>query len=618
MGINSHPSRNLSNVIEDLKTNPRWIAQLQEDAERFLCQQDYVPALTESGLMIESGFFAEIFRKFEYKFLPKAMDDHDFLAFLGRLFDAIGNADWIEKVNEDVLAEFLTLLLPSGEKLLNDVGPQLFQALEILSLRLAYFGVEPEIYARLKERPDLQHAFLDVQHDLQKMLDGKGQENIPAVYAHLDLCREAVRFIRSKRDREGISLGLTYRMMRIQELATRMTQILAVMNSILGTWNARPLAELLKAIMINETKRFELRAFIGRHVELLAYQITEHTGRTGEHYITTTRSEYKQMFQSASIGGAIVALITISKAMISLLPLAPALMALSYSLLYAAGFVTIHTFGGTLASKQPAMTASRIAAALDQAKSSEQALFNLTEMIVRTVRSQLIALLGNYLIAFPVAFLICLPFATFHLPLVPHAKAEHLLHDLHPWKSLSLWYAAIAGVCLFTSGIIAGGADNWFVFNRVGKRLQNSKILKGLVKPYNLKKAIEFIGRNIGFWCGNISLGFLLGSMGTIGFMFGLPIDIRHVTFSSGQLGVALANMNVQVPWSEILLTAVTIFCIGLTNLAVSFSLTLYITMRSRKIRFSQTSELIRLCIARFRHRPFDFVFPPPDPVEVK
>lgn len=618
LGINANPTRNLLATVDDLKNNEKWLHQFQTSALDFLCRQDFVPALTESGLMIESGIFAEIFRKIEYKFLPKAMDDQDFLAFLGRLFDSVGGSEWIERVKEDSIGDFISLLVPDGEKLLNEVGPQLFQSLEILSLRLAYFGVETQVWSRLKERPDLQHAFLNVQHDLQKMLEGNGYDRIPSARQNLALCQEAVRFIRSKRSKEGISLGLTFRLMRIQELSTRMLQILAVLDAIVGEWNPKPLAHLLKAVIVNETKRFELRGFIGRHISLLAYQITEHTGRAGEHYITSTRSEWRQMFISASIGGAIVAVLTIAKSVLSLLPLAVGPQAVAYGTLYAAGFVTILSMGGTLASKQPAMTASRIAAALDEAKTSEQAMFNLCEMIVRTIRSQLIALLGNYLVAFPVALAICAPFVTFHLPLIPHVKAEHLLHDLHPWKSLSLWYAAVAGVCLFISGLVAGMTDNWFVFNRVGKRLENSKLLKNRVAPHNLTRAINYIENSIGFWSGNITLGFLLGGMGAVGVLTGLPLDIRHVTFSSGQLGVAFAHMPFEIPWQEFAITAAGIFCIGLVNLAVSFSLTLYLTMKSRQIRFSQTRELIRLCIARFRHRPFDFIFPPADPVVIE
>lgn len=609
MGVNSQPSRNLSVVLEDLRANPKWLALIREHATDFLIELNYVSALTESGLMSGDGFFAELFTKIEYKFLPKEIDDSDFLAFLNRLFTSVGVSEWIEKVDDELIGQFLAMILPDGEKFLNSVAPQLFEALEILTLRLAYHGFEDDVTSRLRDRPDLQGAFLSAQRNLQKLLEGKGQQSIVSMRHDLERCLEACKFIRSHREKYGISLGLTFRLMRIQENAQRIISILDILETVLGEWKFGPTVKLLKTIFINETGRFDLRSYISQHISMLAYQITEHTGRTGEHYITSSRSEYKAMAQSAAIGGSVVAILTIIKALIPKQLFAPGPLALIYGSVYASGFVIIHTIGGTLASKQPAMTASRIAAALDEAKSSDQAMFNLCEMIVRTIRSQLIALLGNYCVAMPVAFLLASPLTGYGF--IKHEAAEHLLGDIHPWKSGSLIYAAIAGVCLFTAGILAGAADNWFVFNRVGVRLRKSSFMKSLFSKYSADKVVARVERSIGFWVGNISLGFMLGSMGSLGKIMGLPLDIRHVTFASGQMGIALSSLAHEVTVADALIIAAGVFCIGLVNLGVSFSLTLYVTMKSRRIRFSQTRELFKLLVARFRHRPLDFFFPP-------
>ena len=63
MGVNGNPTRNLALVIEELKANPKWLEQIQKHALEFLSQQNYVTALTESGLMVGSGFITEILRK---------------------------------------------------------------------------------------------------------------------------------------------------------------------------------------------------------------------------------------------------------------------------------------------------------------------------------------------------------------------------------------------------------------------------------------------------------------------------------------------------------------------------------------------------------------------------
>jgi site-specific recombinase len=52
----------------------------------------------------------------------------------------------------------------------------------------------------------------------------------------------------------------------------------------------------------------------------------------------------------------------------------------------------------------------------------------------------------------------------------------------------------------------------------------------------------------------------------------------------------------------------------GLCNLGVSFSMSLFVAVKSRKIKFSQTPELLRLLGRRLRQRPLEFLFPLRDP----
>ncbi|NJL24833.1 MAG: site-specific recombinase [Calothrix sp. SM1_5_4] len=365
-----------------------------------------------------------------------------------------------------------------------------------------------------------------------------------------------------------------------------------------------------------EIRRFKLMRFLTSNVELLAYQITEHTGKAGEHYITRTRKEWAWMFKSAVLGGVLVAVIATIKMVAAKLHLPPGPEALTYGLIYGVGFVVLHTMGATLATKQPAMTASKLAASLDEAKTSHSAMDNLAEMIVRTVRSQMAALLGNFIFAFPAAILLSLPFFYFGIPIMGPEKAKLALDSLHGLRSLSFFYAALAGVCLFISGLLAGFADNWFVFNHVGSRLGQSNVLRRFVGSQNLERAVQTIDHNLGFWVGNMSLGLMLGSMAALGTITGLPLDVRHITFSSAQFGAALMDLKFQVPLSLAIGVGVSVFMMGLINLTVSFSLTLFVVVKSRRIRFSQTPLLLKLLLLRLRSRPLEFVFPAKDPAQ--
>jgi site-specific recombinase len=56
------------------------------------------------------------------------------------------------------------------------------------------------------------------------------------------------------------------------------------------------------------------------------------------------------------------------------------------------------------------------------------------------------------------------------------------------------------------------------------------------------------------------------------------------------------------------------VIVIGLTNFMVSFGMTLLITLKSRKITFFQTRQLMLLIAQHFISRPHDFFFPRKQP----
>ena len=152
------------------------------------------------------------------------------------------------------------------------------------------------------------------------------------------------------------------------------------------------------------------------------------------------------------------------------------------------------------------------------------------------------------------------------------------------------------------------------MFNHVGTRLNQSALLTRIVGANNLERAIHHIDHNLGFWIGNISLGFFLGVMPAIGEMTGLPLNVRHITFSSASYGAALSSLNFNLPAGVALIVAISVFFMGLVNLGVSFTLSLLVAVRSRRITFGQTPQLLRLLAKKFIHRPAEFLLPLKDP----
>ena len=92
----------------------------------------------------------------------------------------------------------------------------------------------------------------------------------------------------------------------------------------------------------------------------------------------------------------------------------------------------------------------------------------MAELVNKVFRTQCVAVLGNLATVLPTAWGIAMVWnnvAGKHL--VDPAKAMHLLHDIDPFHSLALMYAAIAGVCLFVAGLISGYYDNKALYTRM-------------------------------------------------------------------------------------------------------------------------------------------------------
>jgi site-specific recombinase len=325
------------------------------------------------------------------------------------------------------------------------------------------------------------------------------------------------------------------------------------------------------------------------------------------------------MYKAAAGAGVIIATMATFKILAARLVMAPLMQAFMFSMNYSLGFMLIHVLHFTVATKQPAMTAAALAATVQHQKGSKTAqIAELAALIINIIRTQFIAILGNISIAIPTAAVITLLWQYgMDEPLLSHAKATTTLHSLNPFTSLAIPHAAIAGVCLFFSGLIAGYFDNMAVYRKVGPRLQAHARLKRLLGQQRLNSFAAYIERNLGALAGNFLFGIMLGSMGTIGFILGLPLDIRHIAFASANFIQGLININGTPEVGLIFVSFLGVLLIGLTNLFVSFSLTIIVALRARRVRFEQWKPLAKLVLTHFLTRPSDFFWPPKIPLEV-
>jgi site-specific recombinase len=91
----------------------------------------------------------------------------------------------------------------------------------------------------------------------------------------------------------------------------------------------------------------------------------------------------------------------------------------------------------------------------------------------------------------------------------------------------------------------------------------------------------------------------------------GLPIDVRHVTLSTGQLAAAAGTLGLAVLSEPAFWWCVAALLVtGTLNLGVSFWLALRVALRSRGITVDDRARLHRAIRQRLWQRPRSFLLP--------
>jgi site-specific recombinase len=101
--------------------------------------------------------------------------------------------------------------------------------------------------------------------------------------------------------------------------------------------------------------------------------------------------------------------------------------------------------------------------------------------------------------AFPVGFLLAqLYWMTFGVAPAGGKKAESLVSELHPFSTGTLFYTAVAGVFLFSGGLVSGWVANSSHHSNVPARLAAHPVLIGVLGAGGTRALSGFVGRHLG------------------------------------------------------------------------------------------------------------------------
>lgn len=666
------PAQAVRTLTQLLKGNPEQAWALRRYITTLLEKRRHTSLYSDIGILSNDGFVTELKNRITYRFLPPALDDLYLSDALDQVLYREDDYTWIRAVPDADWMALFDIIADAPPPEDATVGRArvvtlegLLDAIRTLSCRVCALGLEPRLVHSYSQIENFDSPFLmqniETNHYLDQYArylagDIERPDDARHLLVMLDQCQEVVLKIRRGALSTGTSVALTYLLVALQQSIDRLHKLLFLVDvhdqeaaaaaapvpavtlapdadGVLQP-EVTPLSpQRLAAIALAEelieahNTKYQVRGLVRDNVDLLARNVTENASRTGEHYIAESRKDLRAMFGAASGAGFIVGFMALFKILLGYLRTPPLVEAFLFSMNYSLGFVVIHLMHFTVATKQPAMTAQRIAASLHRADNGRGLdVDRLAELVNKVFRTQMVAVLGNVLVAFPVAWAIAAGYnAISDKHLVDPIKALHLLNDIDPLHSPALFYAAIAGVWLFVAGLISGYYDNKALYTRMGQRIQQLRGLRRLLGKERLARLGQYIEDNLGGLAGNFFFGILLGTTGTVGFLLGLPIDIRHITFSAANFATALVALDYQMTWAQIANATAGVFLIGTVNLLVSFGLALWVALRARKIRFKRGILLVQALGRRFIGAPVDFFLgpkhrqlPPPDPATMK
>ena len=595
---------------------------LAEQIYSILFSTKFVSLLTEAEIGSNKGFFSDASTRLSYKFLPPVDDPVELRTQFDNFFDDKKDYHWVQAIpDENWYHFFADIFREISPALAEYVERELLNSILVLAQRAANLGIEPEVVSKIPRIDDLDSPFLGLNREVmlyvEKTLNqyNYSEEGRDSDYKHIlvmiSQCKTQVNYIYKHKDVFGISLQLTYMMRQLEQYLKRLSQLLELLQTNIKQRQWMIVTDLFKEFVYAENTKYSLRKHFSINLQLLTFKVIENTSRTGEHYISSDRSGYWRLFRKALGGGIIVGLLCCNKTRLYFQHLPIFWEAFFYSLNYSIGFMIIHILGFIIATKQPAMTASTIAANLSNNGQNPNWLETTTQLLIRLVRSQFISLVGNASIAFPVAYgldWLYFYFNGFHI--ADPAKAHKLIGELNAWESLAIPHAALAGVYLMISGLIAGYYENKWIYNKFSLRLVSHPGLIRLLGQKRLNRAANYFEHNFGALAGNFALGVFLGSTSAIGFTFGLPLDIRHITFASGNFGIAFAGLNSHISTDLWINSVIGITCIGIMNVLVSFGLSIAFALKSRNARFGEVKSLLGNLSWQFFHHGSAFFFP--------
>ena len=437
---------------------PTFAQRLRDTGARALANHSATHLFTDTGMPSHAAFWREFLDRSSNGLLPPPPVGRELSRLVGRLISSEERAEWVLHMPHATRRR-LTQALGLDDSAARALEPGVRDAQTLLATRIATHGVSDDLRRRLPHHALGTLPFLLLPEQVAELQ--RGETQLVRVEKTIAACHSSLNEVTRSLDDTGISIDLVFRLEMAHSLLTRLSQLLALS---FGLEEAKELAQvqLERELISGTVTDRSVKSLLSSSTRLLARRVVERAGSSGEHYVTRTRDEQREMLHAAVGGGAITAVMVFFKFFIGYAHLPPLFDSLLVGFNYAWGFVAMQLLHFALATKQPAMTAATIAGAIEAQRGEDNPeLGRLVDLVTRASRTQLAALAGNVLGAMPFSLSVGL---VFHLltgsNVLTDEYAEKVVRIHHPIFSATIFSAAMTGVWLWAASLMAGAAEN--------------------------------------------------------------------------------------------------------------------------------------------------------------
>jgi site-specific recombinase len=598
-------------IFQVLDQNPAMKKNVADLLRSIITDTSALELFMNIGIPNEQGFIGEFLERVHLRILPQAPRDEDLISVFSESFSFRNDPKWIREIDPILfgnLVEFFGYSSPNSDwnTLLQDAR----DAALLLSQEISSIGMSRLVRNRVREKKFRNLPFFKLRVQAERFITAVDPHEFTAAYKEINMtledCLHLLDEVYADFRTRGVSISLVYQIERLRAMIQRQSTLTRLLA---GYGHDTRFIQDFLALLVEENYRARrIRGLVNQSVVLVCHKIVETNAKTGEHYISRDLDEHYKIMKSAAGGGALTGITVFFKTLLHHLSLAPFVSGIFASLNYSVSFVGIQLLGFTLATKQPAMTATVLASKLDERNDSVEPFI---DEIIHLLRTQIGAVVGNLVAVIPMVLLIDFVYV--------FLSGDHFTNREYGQKAMESFsifgltplFAAWTGVLLWASSVFSGVFANWFAFRRLPEAIEHQPRLVYVLGARRAKKLADYLGKHAGGFAASISLAFLLGMDGPIGVFLGIPLDVRHVTLSTGALTAACVSIGSSVfSQHEFWHAVLGILSMGVLNLAVSFVLALTVAIWAKKATAPSRTVIFSALMKRLISKPWVLVVP--------